>query len=467
MLERLSPQDASNLRVEARGVPMHVAGLVILEGGPLLDSGGSLRLDKVRAHIEGRLHLSARLRQVLYRPPLGLGPPMWIDDPGFDITRHVTARSVPPPGDEAALLRTVEELNEPPLVRSRPLWELWVLTGLANGRLAMLVRLHHVVADGIAALALLGSWFDFVPDAPSPGSPPWHPAPIPSRRDLFADNVRRRSAGIARAVAALLHPGRWWRQATDTLRTLRQAVAEGLAPRSSLNGPVGSHRRLLLARADLDPAKRVAHAHGAKVNDLVLAAVSGGARELLRSRGERVPGLVLRAMVPISERGPEDAPAGGNLVSMMTVPLPVGEGDPIKRLERIAKETAERKRRPVRQWATFPSILTALMKRQRLVNLFTSNVPGPPVPMYFARARVVEVFQIGPVQGNVRLSVGVLSYAGRIDFDIVGDADSLPDLDVFASGLVRTLEEMGAANHNDDAPPRVAAGRTGGAASTP
>jgi diacylglycerol O-acyltransferase len=421
----------------------------------------------VRAHIEGRLHLVPRLRQVLFQPDLGLGPWLWADDPRFDIRRHVLARPVPPPGDEAALLRTVEELNEPPLARSRPLWELWVLTGLADGRVAMLIRLHHVVADGIAALALLGSWFDFAPDAPSPMPPAWHPAPIPSRRDLVADNLRRRSAGIARGISALLHPRRWWRQATTTMRTLGKSLSEGLAPRSSLNGPVGTHRRLVLVRADLDRVKTVAHAHGAKVNDVVLTAVSGGARELLRSRSQLAPGLTLRAMVPVSERSSVDASVGGNLVAMMVVPLSVGEPDPIPRLERIAKETAQRKGRPLRQWARFPSFLTALMNRQRLVNLFTSNVPGPPAPMYFAGARVFEVFQIGPVQGNVRLSVGVLSYAGRLHFDVVGDADSLPDLDVFARGLVRTLEEMGAADHHGDAPPPLASVPTGGAAPTP
>ena len=360
-----------------------------------------------------------------------MGSRLWVDDPRFDIRRHIRARSVGPPGDEAALIRTVEELNEPPLARSRPLWELWVLTGLADGHAAMLIRLHHVVADGIAALALLGSWFDFAPDAPTPVSPDWHAAPIPAHRDLFADNLRRRSAGIARGISAFLHPVRSWGQATNAVGTPPNSVSEGLAPRSSLNGPVGPHRRLLLARADLDPVKTVAHAHGAKVNDVVLAAVSGGARELLRSRHELGPGLVLRAMVPVSERSAEDAPTGGNLVSMMTVPLPVGEADPIKRLERIAKETAERKRRLLRRWATFPTLLTALMKRQRLVNLFTSNVTGPPVSMYFAGARVLDVFQIGPIQGNVRLSVGVISYAGRLNFDMVGDADSLPDLNVF------------------------------------
>src|SRR4051794_28801350 len=162
-LDRLSLQDAMYLRVEARGAPMHVAGLILLDGGPLLDGNEAIRLDALRAHIESRL--SPRLRQTLLRTGLSEGPQVWIDDPAFDVAAHVRTRSVPEPGNEASLLRVVEELNEPPLPRSRPLWELWMLPGLADGRVAMLIKLHHVVADGLAALALLASWFDFVPDA--------------------------------------------------------------------------------------------------------------------------------------------------------------------------------------------------------------------------------------------------------------------------------------------------------------
>ena len=166
-----------------------------------------------------------------------MGSRLWVDDPRFDIRRHIRARSVGPPGDEAALIRTVEELNEPPLARSRPLWELWVLTGLADGHAAMLIRLHHVVADGIAALALLGSWFDFAPDAPTPVSPDWHAAPIPAHRDLFADNLRRRSAGIARGISAFLHPVRSWGQATNAVGTLRTR-----SPRAWRPGPRSTGR---------------------------------------------------------------------------------------------------------------------------------------------------------------------------------------------------------------------------------
>lgn len=163
-LERLSPLDVSNLLIEDHALPMHVAALAILEGAPLLDASGRPRLDLLREQLQGRLPLAPRLRQVLVRPRFGLGSPVWVDDVGFDVCEHLQTRAVPAPGDEPALLKACAELNQPPLDRSRPLWELWVLSGLVDGRVGLLVRFHHVLADGIAALALLGALFDTTPD---------------------------------------------------------------------------------------------------------------------------------------------------------------------------------------------------------------------------------------------------------------------------------------------------------------
>jgi WS/DGAT/MGAT family acyltransferase len=306
----------------------------------------------------------------------------------------------------------------------------------------MLIRLHHVVADGIAALAMLGSWFDFDAVPVAQATHDREPEPAPSRRELLDDNRRRIARHIANGASSVLHPTRWLPEATAAARTAVGALSEGFAPRTSLNGPVGSRRRLLLARADLGRVKAVAHAHGAKVNDVALAAIAGGARALLEHRGEATD-VELRAMVPVSERSSADRSSGGNLVSVIVVPLPVAEPDAVLRLERIARSTAERKKRPVRQWDQFPTAITAVMNHHRFVNLASSNMPGPTVPWYFAGARVREMFQIGPVQGNVALNVGVLSYAGRLGFDIVGDADVIPDLDSFADGLHATLEELG------------------------
>ena len=213
----------------------------------------------------------------------------------------------------------------------------------------------------------------------------------------------------------------------------------------SVNRPVGAHRRLRLIRADLDQARTVAHAHGGKVNDVVLAAVAGGARALLAARGELRPGLALKASVAASVRGPADQPASGNRVGVLLVPLPVAEPDPVRCLTQIVRATAQRKRQPpyqpsgrlLQRWTV------GSMSRQRLVNLLVSNLPGPPAPMRLAGAQVLEMFQIGVLQGNLTVSVGVLSYAGQLTFDIVADSDAVPDLALFAAGMSETLSRLG------------------------
>ncbi|HET7247442.1 MAG TPA: wax ester/triacylglycerol synthase family O-acyltransferase [Streptosporangiaceae bacterium] len=440
-LQRLSPLDLSNLRAEEHGVPMHVAALARVERAPLCDAGGRLQLETVRAVVEGRLDLAPRLRQVLVRPRPGLGRPAWADDAHFDIGHHVRTRPVPAPGGEAVLLAVCAELNEPPLDRSRPLWELWLLPGAADGTIGMLIRLHHAVADGIAAIALMGALLDTTPAAPAPAASPWRPVPAPSTWQLFTDNLRRYAGDLAAAAAELGHPARVVDRLGSRVQQMRLLAGEGRAPRLSLNQPAGTHRRLLLARADLAQAKAAAHAHGATVNDLVLAAVAGGAHRLLAGRGELRPGLVLKASVAAAARDPADLAASGNRAAIMLVPLPVGEPDPGRRLSQIAQATRERKCHPpyqpggriAQRW------MVHVMSRQRLVNLFTSNLPGPPQPLYFAGAQILEIFQAGVVQGNVTIAVGVLSYAGQLNFTIVGDADAVPDLKAFADGLTQAL----------------------------
>src|SRR5689334_693203 len=197
MLDRLTPQDATNLRTEARGSAMHVAGLFLLEAVPFASASGSVAVDDARAFVERRLHLMPRFRQVLHDPGGRLGRPVWVDDRGFDVARHVFVHRVAEPGDEPAMLEAVQTLNEPRLDRSRPLWELWLLTGLAGGRSALLLRLHHVVADGVAALGLVMPLFDTAPDAATPTGRPWVASPPPSPAELRAASVHERMAPLA------------------------------------------------------------------------------------------------------------------------------------------------------------------------------------------------------------------------------------------------------------------------------
>lgn len=433
---------------------MNVAALAILEGRVLLDASGELALEAIRVRIEQRLHLAPRLRQRLYRPGFGFGAPVWVDDASFDVSRHVRTQPVPADGGEEALLATCVELNGRPFDQAHPLWEIWLLTGAPDGHVSMLIRFHHVLADGIAALLLLGTLFDSppfdsAPEAPESEGTPWTARPIPTRSELLGDALRRSITGIRRGMHKIEHPRRTLAPARTLFRQTLQLAREGRAPRTSFNRPVGRQHRVRLVRADLEQAKQVAHAHHATVNDVVLCTIAGGARALLAGRGELQRPLVLKVSVAASVRAPTSASQAGNLVGILLVPVPVGEEDPIRRLEQIARATAERKRLPPYQPAArfLQRWMIRTMNRQRRGDLLMSNLPGPPQPMYFADAKILEVFQIGVVQGNVAVQVGALSYADQLNFDIVADANLVPDLTVFANGMTEDLERLGAGFH--------------------
>ena len=448
-LERLTASDIFLLLWDDYGWSTDIGGLAILDGTRLLDRDGRIRIDEVREHIEPRLQQVPRFRQLLYRPRLGLGWPLWVDAPSFDIADHVRARAVPAPGDDADLLHTCEDLARRTLDRTRPLWELWLLPGLSERRVGLYFRLHHAVADGAAALAAFGSLLDLTVDAPAPIGHGWAPTPIPTTGELLLDNVRRRLRELGRGWSGLTHPRGTVRSVRRAWPAWREVLAERPAPRTSLARPVGPGRRLATVRSRLDVAKQVAHTHGAKVNDVVLAAVAGGLRELLSSRGEDVRGLVQRAMVTISLHEEQPWDARGNKPGWMMVPLPLGEPHPVRRLELIAAESAARKRdaRPEAGSGIFRFIAVQRLwyrrfPRQRSVNLVVTNAPGPPMPLSFAGAPLLEVFPMMPTMGNLTLVVGALSYAGQLNVTAVGDRNGCPDVEVFARGVRDALDDL-------------------------
>ncbi len=307
---------------------------------------------------------------------------MWVDDHSFDIREHVQTQALRTPGDEATLLRSCAELNEQPLDRTRPLWEIWLLTGLDDGTAAMLIRFHHVLADGVAALALLGNLFDAAPEAPDPEPPAWTPRAAPTPRALLLDNLLGWVAATRAGLIQIARPRSLLRRLGVFVGQVQQIRREGRAPRVSFNQPVGKHHGLSLVRADLDRAKTVAHAHHATVNDVVLTAAAGGARALLAGRGELTPDLMLKVSVAASVRAPARESATGNLVGIMVVPLPVGEPDAIRRLEQIAQSTAERKRLPpyqpagrfMQRWMVCGSPATGQPARQQRSRPFRTHV---------------------------------------------------------------------------------------------
>jgi diacylglycerol O-acyltransferase len=451
-LERLTASDLFLLLWDDYGWSTDIGGLAIVDGRALLDPDGRVRIQEVCRNLEPRLHAIPRFRQLLFRPRLGFGWPLWVDAPSFDIADHVHIKDVEPPGDEPQLLDACSAIARHRLDPARPPWELWLLSGLSEGRVGVYFRLHHAFADGATALAAFGALLDLSEDAPSPIAPTWTPAPLPTGDELLADNLHRRREELRHGWSGLTHPSRTLRRARQAWPAWREVLAEKPAPRTSLNRPVGNGRRVVIVRSRLDVVKRIAHAHDARVNDVVLAAVAGGLRRLLASRGEDVEGLVQRAMVTISLHEEQPWEAQGNKPGWMMVPLPLGEPDPVRRLERIATQTVARKHdaRPeagsgIFRFVAGQRLWYRLFPRQRSVNLVVSNAPGPPVPLYLAGARLLEVFPMMPTMGNLTLVVGVLSYQGQLNFTAAADRDGCPDVDVFAEGMRSALDELAAA----------------------
>ena len=455
LLERLTASDRFMLW-EDYGWSGDIGAIAVLDGTGLLDRDGRVRVEAVRRNLEPRLHLVPRFRQVLYRPRLGLGWPLWVDAPSFDLADHVRDHPLAAPGGEAQLLQACQELSRRRLDPARPLWELWLLPGLPERRVAAVLRLHHTIADGAAGVAAFGALLDLTADAPTPVAPLWRPTPIPTAGELLRDNLRRRLQELRRGWSGLAHAGRTLHQARQALPAWREVLTDKPAPRTSLNRLVGADRRIAIFRGRLDLTKQIAHAHHAKVNDVVLAAVAGGLRELLAGRDEDVRGLVQRAMVTISLHDEQPGQARGNKPGWMMVPLPLGEPDPVRRLELIAAATAAGKDKPrpeagsgIFRFVAFQRAWYRMFPRQRSVNLVVSNAPGPPVPMYLAGARLLELFPMMPTMGNLTLVVAALSYAGQLNLTAVADRDACPDVEVFAQGVRSALDDLSRAGGVD------------------
>jgi diacylglycerol O-acyltransferase len=446
-VDRLTSLDRLMLAASKRW-PQEIGALAILDGARLLDPNGELRIDAVRDTVASRLHLVPRLRQVIHVPRRGLGGPLWVDARRFDVRDHVVVRPLPSGTDEAGLLAVSEELRSQRLDPSRPLWGMWLLPGLPDGRVALFVKLHHSIADGMAAMTTVAALLDADPDTPIGPARPWRPTLPPSDRDLFFDNVQRHLRAVVRAGWVLARPGTTLRRAREAWPAIRELFAEEPATRTSLDRMVGPGRSLAVVRTTLEEVKAVADAHGATVNDVLLALTAGGLRTLLCRRGEPVAGTTVRTYVPVSLRLRVGGPQQGNLIAQMAVPLPMRESDAGDQLRRIAAETAARKARARTSLGTLirgriaRRVMLFAVMRQR-VNVTTASIPGPTVRLYLAGAQMIEVFPVLPLIANEPLGVGALSYAGALDIGVVADRDAYPDLDVFMAGAREELDKLG------------------------
>jgi diacylglycerol O-acyltransferase / wax synthase len=454
-LDRLKAIDASFLAQEGPNSHMHVGAAVLLDGpAPAFDE----LLDSLRM----RLHLVPRYRQKLAIPPAGTGRPLWVDDPTFNIEYHVRHTALPAPGSEAQLLRLAGRVYSQQLDRARPLWELWLVEGLEDGRFALISKTHHAMIDGIAGVDLAQVMFDLSPvpaDVEHPDEP-WQPAPEPTPAEVVACGALGllrggvRAATAAAAVAS--RPGAALHGAREAAEGIGEVVWAGMnpAPETPLNVPIGPHRRFVVVRSELDDFKAVKNAFGGTVNDVVLAVVSGALREWLHTRGVRTEGLELRALVPVSIRGAHERGALGNRIAAMRGPLPVYVEDAVARLETVRramdglKESKQAVGAEVLAGAQnfAPPTLLAQASRlnfsTRLFNLLVTNVPGPQFPLYVQGREMLDVFPVAFLPRDHALAVAIMSYNGHMNFGLLGDYDAMPDIDVVADGIEAALGEL-------------------------
>ncbi len=465
-LDWLSGQDALFLQVEASNQPMHVGGLAIFEGAPFYDETGEFRLEDVREAIAARLHLVPRFRRKLHHIPFDTSHPVWVDDPDFDVANHVRCERLPEPGGWDELRHFVQHVEAVPLDRDLPLWELWFVEGLAEGRVALVQKTHHALIDGISGIDVATVLLDLEaePEPDSASAPAWEPQAPPTDAELLLGGLSERLAGptawLQSVAASLRRPDH---AAEDLLATAvdagRALLAAGLPPSPTpWNVPIGPTRRYEVARVPLAAVKAVKAAAGASVNDVILAICAGALRAFLLHRGEEVPpGRTLRTFVPVSLRSPDERFSFGNRVSGMLAELPVGESGPEARLREVCRQMAAVKQSGQAEMAdqvlavadlappAMVGFAARLIVRQRTVNLGITNVPGPQVPLYCMGARLLEVFPYVGVFEQTGLLMGVISYCGQLGFGLTGDGGSMPDLEVLARAIEAEAEVLLAA----------------------
>jgi WS/DGAT/MGAT family acyltransferase len=446
-IERLTAADLMMVRASSRW-PQHVGALAILEGARLFEADGRFRIETLRAAIGAKLHLVPRFRHVIFEPRRGLGGLLWVDAQHFDLSEHVRVQPLPDDTGEAELLAATARLARQPLDASRPLWEMWFMPGLTDRRIGLFVRMHHAIADGTAAMTTVAALLDGDPDATLRAPVAWRPAPVPSAHALLADTVRRRAAQLAGLLSATVRPWITVPRVLAALPGAREMLAEEPGPKTSLDRMIGPDRNLALVRSSIDVLKEIAHTYDATVNDVLLTVTARGLRALLRSRGERVEDMLLPVYVPVSLRRGTPGVLRGNLITQMTVRLPLGLSDPVVRLGQIAATTAKVKAKGRPELGTlFRLIPTRLLLKAvaaQRVNVTTANIHGPELPLYLAGAQVLEVFPILPLIGTVALGVGGVSYAGAFDIAVVGDRAAYPDFDVLAVAIRDDLDALAA-----------------------
>ena len=457
-MDRMSALDSGFFFAESENTPMHVGSVAVFEG-PAPSYGDVVRL------LLSKLALVPRYRQRVKEVPLGLGRPVWVDDPHFQILYHVRHTAVPGPGSEEQLRNLAGRVLGQRLDLAKPLWELWLVEGLADNRWAIISKVHHCMVDGVAGTELMQLMFDLEPDAEHEAPKDWTPRRTPSSASLVAEAVTDALAHPARAVSSLPTLStavRGAKSLAEQGRTVAQTVPslakQAITPTArSLNGPIGPHRRWAWTEGKFEEFKAVRTAFGGTVNDVVLAAITGGFRDLLQGRGElSSEKLVVRSMVPVSVRKADQKGSMNNQVSALFVDLPVGMPNPKDRLTAIRGQMDEYKRTmsavdansiiDMGNYVAPPllalGVRAALSAGQFMCQAVTTNVPGPRFPLYVLGKRMDAAYAYVPIAGGTRCSIGIFSYLNTMTFGINADFDGFPDVDVLSAGIRRGIDEL-------------------------
>jgi len=466
-MERLTPMDAQfvDAEDEDRHTSFAIASIAVFEGP-------SPTYDEFYAAIDGRLAMVPIYRRKLREVPFRLGPPVWVDDPNFDLRYHIRQTALPTPGGDQELSNLMARVMTQRLDRDFPLWEYWLVEGLAAGRWALISKVHHCMVDGVSGTDMYRVIFDLSPEPPPPVVDARPAVAEPSGLSLAAsaavDMVARPVKGALAVAGALTRPREAVLQASQTARAVAKLAASASpATRSSLSGPIGRQRRYTWARASLGDIKHIKREFGGTVNDVVLAAISSGFRELLLSRGEHPSPRMIRSLIPVSLRAPGEQNLYGNRVSVVLANLPVHVPDPLDQLAVIRAEMSDIK--AVREASAgealialgrvtpFPlaSLTVRLAYRlpQREIVTVTTNVPGPQQSLYGLGRRLVEIIPYVPIATSLRLGVSILTYCDQVTFGITGDYATTADIDVLARGIEHGIAELTEAARSGSARP--------------
>jgi diacylglycerol O-acyltransferase len=479
-MRQLTSLDSQFLALETRRQTGHVASVAILD--PSTTPSGTIAIADIEALITERLPLLPPLRWRLLEVPLGLDYPYWIDDDDFDLHFHVRELGLAAPGTDEQLAEQVARIVSRPLDRARPLWELYLISGLESGHVALLSKIHHAVIDGMSGAEILGLLLDLTPEMRTvqPTGPWGDNEAVPGELGMLLRGI----AGAARyplralsalpsalpnleetqfkAIPGLAALGRLAKSAQYAITRQEGSVERTAldAPKTSFNGRVSAHRRFTFGQLSLDDVKAVKNAHGCTVNDVIVSICAGAVRRWLIAHDE-LPDEPLVAQIPVSVRTEEQVGTYGNRIMLMAAPLHTEIADPVERLRRTHESLGDMKQRHRALPASLladanhfipPAVFSraarltfgiATSRPGRPVwNLVISNVPGPQFPLYCAGAKLVANYPVSVITHGMGLNITVMSYDGHLDFGIVADREQMPDVALLMGWLREELEQL-------------------------